>query len=542
MRPIPGLAMAVALVFCAPSTSFAREQADPDREVIVQLTGDAMILPAGAMAASPAGLAHVTSDLASLLQEHGVDRVRRFRARLDGVSKTRKETHEAPGLSRTYVLHTQTSNRAALIADLRARPDVKYAEPNARIELMGIPNDVSFVNQWNLQNGGQYGGAVGADIHVSSAWDLHTGSSSELIGIVGEGANVTSHPEFSGRLSGNISGGEPVTHATNVAGIAAATGNNGQGIAGVNWQCGIRSDNGPDGDLVQAANDIHSSVEAGAKVVNNSWAQEAGTGWSYTIANALVWAFNRGAILTCGVPSTEHTEPYPSGYFDGSLTLNVSACNNQGLLTPYQLSGFPHVVAPGGTTDLLQRGIYTTDGSSGYAYVAGTSYAVPHATGAVSLLRSYAAQNFGLNLAIEDIKLILAFSSDDVPATGARRLNVRNAMDFLRPPGGLVQSSAVGGPVVDSWGTYQQMDFHAVTGLEGYNIVLARQYRVERQVTLTYQGTGTHATHYTRDSHSVGFSGSSPTNYGYPPTKRTTSPMLFPTRMSHWARYCPQTK
>jgi len=59
-------------------------------------------------------------------------------------------------------------------------PAVRYAEPDFRNELNGVPNDPSFPQQWALLNNGQSvngtTGTAGADESASKAWNITTGS------------------------------------------------------------------------------------------------------------------------------------------------------------------------------------------------------------------------------------------------------------------------------------------------------------------------------------------------------------------------------
>lgn len=110
-----------------------------------------------------------------------------------------------------------------------------------------IPNDPLFNLQWHLNNTGQSGGTIGADINLGNTWDTITGNG-VVVGIVDDGLQYT-HPELQGQYRpdlsydfanndndpnasggvGNLSDG----HGTEVAGIIAAKGNNGIGVSGV---------------------------------------------------------------------------------------------------------------------------------------------------------------------------------------------------------------------------------------------------------------------------------------------------------------------
>jgi subtilisin family serine protease len=118
-----------------------------------------------------------------------------------------------------------------------------------------------------MYNTGQYGGTADADIDAPEAWDIWQGISSVLIAIV-DGGVYPNHSDLSGRVSGNT-GSSP--HATHVAGIAAAKGNNSFGVAGVDWNCSINSQ--IIGDIPQQAAAVRAAVNAGARIINDNWGQ-----------------------------------------------------------------------------------------------------------------------------------------------------------------------------------------------------------------------------------------------------------------------------
>src|SRR5438094_4631604 len=55
------------------------------------------------------------------------------------------------------------------------------------IHIDAIPNDTSFSTQWALNNTGQTGGKVDADIDAAEAWDVTTGSSKNVVAVVDTG-------------------------------------------------------------------------------------------------------------------------------------------------------------------------------------------------------------------------------------------------------------------------------------------------------------------------------------------------------------------
>ncbi len=70
---------------------------------------------------------------------------------------------------------------------------VVWAEPNFIQEFthFDTPNDPRFPEQWHLDNTGQGGGAVDADIDAPEAWDITAGSESVTVAILDDGIEMT---------------------------------------------------------------------------------------------------------------------------------------------------------------------------------------------------------------------------------------------------------------------------------------------------------------------------------------------------------------
>ena len=151
------------------------------------------------------------------------------------------------GLDRTFVVEVPRGTDAVAMAG-RFREFTDEVETAEIDGICGVaevmPDDTFFDNQqWSMHNTGQTGGTTDADIDAPEAWGIHTGEwGSVTIAIIDTG--VTPHPEFAGRMvpgTNIVNPGSSDTtdaacpHGTHVAGIAAAQGNNGIGVAGMNW-------------------------------------------------------------------------------------------------------------------------------------------------------------------------------------------------------------------------------------------------------------------------------------------------------------------
>ena len=180
-----------------------------------------------------------------------------------------------------------------------------------------FPNDPLFAQQWYLNNTGQSGGIVGADINVLDAWQIATGDG-VVIGVVDGGLQHT-HPDLNSQYLGDLSfdfadndsdpdpsdvsirdlgllvealaRGEEIDfrsifdfleqptdlHGTPVAGIAAASGNNQIGVTGVAYNAslaGLRiqlDDELDEDDLDTQLAEALSHQNQDIDIYNNSW-------------------------------------------------------------------------------------------------------------------------------------------------------------------------------------------------------------------------------------------------------------------------------
>jgi subtilisin family serine protease len=218
------------------------------------------------------------------------------------------------GLDRVFVLDVGAdTDLDAALSELRARPDVEYAEPNFLIQPASlVPSDPRFFDQWGLKNYGYLidgnSATPGADTHVTDAWDITKGSRDVIVAVTDTGVDIT-HPDLVDSIYTNpreIPGngidddgdgyvddvhgynvGEMNTdtsdvfgHGTQIAGVIAAGIDNNIGIAGV-AQASIMPvrffrKTGPspvqfEATVVEATRALVYAAAAGAHIINASW-------------------------------------------------------------------------------------------------------------------------------------------------------------------------------------------------------------------------------------------------------------------------------
>jgi subtilisin family serine protease len=182
--------------------------------------------------------------------------------------------------------------------------------------------------------------------------------------VLDTGINMT-HPEFLGRLvdgwnfvDTTNTKGKDVTddqgHGTGVAGVAAANGNNGQLVAGVDWNCKIMPIKviAADGSALSSnvILGVRFAADNGANVINMSL---GGYGEDPTFPDAVTYANSKGAIL-------------------------VASMGNDNSSSPLYPASIPGVIAVGATNARDQRAVpFTCPGEAGSNYGNSISFVAP---------------------------------------------------------------------------------------------------------------------------------------------------------------------
>ncbi len=282
---------------------------------------------------------------------------------------------------------------------LAADPHIEFAEPDMLVPPGDlIPDDPKFASAWHLPK-----------IQAPTAWVGSQGAGI-IVAILDTGVDA-SHPDLAGKLvpgwnavDGSTDSADLNGHGTSVAGTAAATTNNGIGVAGVAGAAGImpiRVSNRSDGwaywsDIARA---LSWAAANGARVANISY----GVTGSSSVSSAAQQMRNQGGVVVVAAGNSG-SDP---GHSDDPYLISVSATNSSDGQPSWSSYGYyVDVGAPG-------AGILTTKRGGGYGSVSGTSFASPTTAGVVALIM---AANPGLSP--KDIEAILEDSAEDLGDAG----------------------------------------------------------------------------------------------------------------------------
>ncbi len=339
----------------------------------------------------------------------------------------------SPGLQAGRVATRDLDKLATLaaIARFNHNNDGEIAEPNFIRRPLFTPDDQFFSYQWQLQ-----------DLDLPGAWQLTQGSPDVIVavldtGILPEHPDLANSPGTQDKLvpgydfisdatrardgdgidpdptdPGDLAFGTSSSfHGTHVAGIIAAHGNNGTGIAGVSWHTRIMPlrvlgvGGGTSYDLIQAIrfaaglpNDSGAVPAQPAHIINLSL---GGRTSSRAEQQALAAARQAGVFLVAAAGNDGSSLPtFPAAYPE-VLAVSATSANRQ--LAPYSNFG-NHIslAAPGGNNATnyagtgIGDGILSTVGDDsrsgpirhGYAALNGTSMAAPHVAGVIALMKA----------------------------------------------------------------------------------------------------------------------------------------------------------
>lgn len=276
------------------------------------------------------------------------------------------------------------------------------------------------------------------NIGIQEAWNIRTDASSVIVAVIDTGvcythadlaANMWHNPfpscnDYYGihcfpDLSSDLNGltiaqdGDTMDvdgHGTHCAGIIGALGNNKIGVHGVAWKVQLMAcraaDNTGVGSTSTSIAAIDYACDHGASILNCSW----GSRWSSNRGSyppALLQAFERarraGVLAVCaagngddagaGINLDSNEKVYPASYSLDNI-ISVAALSLKNELASFSNYGATtvHLAAPGSFilstwSDFIDGNVIGNKEDS-YAFMSGTSCAVPFVVGALALLKA----------------------------------------------------------------------------------------------------------------------------------------------------------
>ncbi len=343
------------------------------------------------------------------------------------------EIESVPGL--TVIDDLDDADPDEIVSEYRSLGDVvDYAEVNYEIKLDDPaqseaprdlvfrefsgehPNDPQFDEQWALNNLGQDGGTARADIDALQAWLTTKGSDKVVVAVLDTGVDFT-HVDLVNNMwirpenvpaytddelgtfndingyngTDNIS--DPMDdngHGTHCAGIIGAEGDNGEGIAGINWQVKImplkflgRGGSGSVNDAIEAINYAIDRKSHGVniRVISASWGSRQK---SKALEDTIRAAGEAGILFVAAAgndgSNNDRRPHYPSNY-DLPNVISVAALDRSDQLAGFSNYGTKsvHIAAPG-------KDILSTWLNGHYREASGTSMATPYVSGVAALI------------------------------------------------------------------------------------------------------------------------------------------------------------
>ena len=324
-------------------------------------------------------------------------------------------------------LHSDNMDALELSNALLKDSKVLAASPNYKVHAAVVPNDPRYGDCWGMSN-----------INAPSAWNTSTGSGNVYVAIIDTGIDY-SNPDLAANvdtslahrtISGNSDNAfDDYGHGTHVAGTIGAVGNNGIGIAGVNWNVKMipvkaldSSGNGTVASVMSAMNYVTDLINSGVNIRALNLSLETYINLAPNHDNLVqfpLWrAFkavddtNKAVIVvaagnqgeTVGQPSTHANGSmipgagyycYPASFTGLYNMISVSAVERDSNTGATQLASFSNkganISAPG--VNILSTWLQNDTSSIGSDGVSlsskqGTSMAVPHVVGAAALVSS----------------------------------------------------------------------------------------------------------------------------------------------------------
>jgi subtilisin family serine protease len=273
------------------------------------------------------------------------------------------------------------ADAAAERARLAATPGVTSVSAAVPRSLFAVPTDPLYATTQQTMYGA---------VHAPAAWEHSTGTG-VTIAILDEGFD-TIHQELLGKVSlqwdvvaNTRDVSDPVGvavpgHGTATASVAAATTNNGVGIAGAAWNAHLMliKVSEADGSLnsTNSADGIVYATDHGAQIISMSY---GGSSLDKVEADAVAYAVDHGVVIVASAGNgASSAKTYPAA--DPGVIAVGATSNNGTQVAPFSQTGsWVDVAAPGVDVEVAAPG-------NGYTVKSGTSFSAPMVAGEAALL------------------------------------------------------------------------------------------------------------------------------------------------------------
>ena len=320
-------------------------------------------------------------------------------------------------LSLVYKIHyTASINIEQAIRLIQTTGMVEYAEQKNIQRMFFTPNDPSIGMQYHLTK-----------INAFNAWNVWQGDTNMVIGIVDSGTDWD-HPDLVNSIKYNYA--DPINgidddndgyvdnfrgwdisendnspmvvssdHGSHVSGCAAATTNNGTGVAAPAFKCKFlpvkTSLDASTTSIDDGYEGITYAADHGCKVINCSWGSTGGASQAeQDVINYAAINFDAVVVVAAGNGGIEEDD-FPASYENAVSVASTNSTDSKSGFSSY--SYHVDVCAPGSQ-------IYSTIFNNTYSALSGTSMASPVAAGCLAMVRSR-FPNYNADQAVEQLKM-----------------------------------------------------------------------------------------------------------------------------------------
>ena len=268
-----------------------------------------------------------------------------------------------------------------VVEALSRRADVRDVERVALRRTAFVPNDPAWATAQT---------AYLNEVNAPEAWDLTHGSSAVKIAVIDSGVDVT-HVDLAGKIAGKynaVTGGTDVTdamgHGTFVAGVAAASTNNGIGVAGAGYDSRVLAVKVAAADGTISVDDEAAGIvwaaDNGADVINISLGGESPAALE---TDAVAYAVAAGSVVVASAGNESTSAPsYPAALPD---VVAVGATNGTTRASFSNYGSWVDVGAPG-VNIMSTAPAGTSSFTAPYDTANGTSFSAPLVAGQAALL------------------------------------------------------------------------------------------------------------------------------------------------------------